>query len=220
MQPSSLDSLLLSEPPSNGASLQRALSAARQELALQRPVRRWRIQAVWVFSSAVAMVGLVAAVLLAQRQLTWEVLLRRAPLFALLWLTSAVCAWSALSPRGRRLRLVGSLMAVASAATLVFARGESSVPPSLPGWVCTASHFAVGIGPLIVSVLALRAAVFRPARALIAGLAVGTSGALVGELACAQDWRHVAGYHLTAWALIALVEVAVSRFLKPRSFAP
>jgi hypothetical protein len=220
MQPSSVDSLLLSEPPSNATALERALAAARQELALKRPVRRWRTQAVWVFSSTVAMVGLVAAVLLFQQQVTAETLLHRAPLFGLLWLTAAVCAWSALSPRGRWLRLVGSLMAMASAATLVFVRGASSVPPALPGWVCTASHIAVAIGPLIVSVIALRAAVFRPMRALVAGLAVGTSGALVGELACAQDWRHVAGYHLTAWAVVALVEVVVSRFLKPRSFAP
>jgi hypothetical protein len=220
MQPSSIDSLLLREPASDGTALERALAAARQELALKRPVRRWRTQAVWVFSSSVAVVGLVAAVLLAQKQMTWEVLLPRAPLFVLLWATAAVCAFSALSPRGRWLRLVGGLMAVASAATLVFTRGSSSAPPTVPEWVCTASHIAVGLGPLIVSVIALRAAVFRPARALIAGLAVGTSGALVGELACSQDWRHVAGYHLTAWAVIAVVEVAVLRFLKPRSFAP
>ena len=220
MQPSSVDNLLLREPASNAAALERALAAARQELALKRPVRRWRTQAVWVFSSSVAVVGLVAAVLLIQEQMTWQTLGERAPLLALLWSTSAVCAWSALSPRGRWLRLVGGLMAMASAATLVLMRGEASAPSSVPAWVCALSHFAVGLGPLAVSVIALRASVFRPARALVAGLAVGTSGALLGELACAQDWRHVAGYHLTAWALIAVVEVVVSRFLKPRSFAP
>ncbi len=101
MQPSSLDSLLLTRASSGGA----ALAGGRW----RRPGRSWRCsgrcgagasQAVWVFSSAVAMVGLVAAVLLALRQLTWAVLLRRAPLFALLWLTAAVCAWGApSSPR-------------------------------------------------------------------------------------------------------------------------
>ncbi|HLK99195.1 MAG TPA: DUF1109 domain-containing protein [Myxococcaceae bacterium] len=220
MQPTSVDNLLLQEPASNATSLERALAAARQELALKRPVRRWRTQAVWVFFSSVAVVGLVAAVLLIQEQMTWQTLLDRAPLFALLWSTSAVCAWSSLSPRGRWLRLVGGLMAMASAAALVLMRGSVAPVSSVPAWVCTLSHFAVGLGPLAVSVIALRACVFRPARALIAGLAVGTSGALLGELACAQDWRHVAGYHLTAWALIAVVEVVVSRFLKPRSFAP
>jgi len=64
MQPTSVDNLLLQKPASNAASLERALAAARQELALKRPVRRWRTQAVWVFFSSVAVVGLVAAVLL------------------------------------------------------------------------------------------------------------------------------------------------------------
>ncbi|MDY7230383.1 DUF1109 domain-containing protein [Hyalangium rubrum] len=220
MQPSSVDTLLLREPPANGAALERALTAARGELALKRPVRRWRTQAVWVVASSVAMVGSVAAVLLAVEQLTLSDLLGRAHLFALLWVTGAVCAWSSLSPRGRGLRRVGVLLAMVSAATLVFSRGAAASAPSLPPWVCTVSHLGVAIGPLIVSVLALRAAAFHPLRALVAGLAVGTTGALMGELACAQDWRHVAGYHLSAWALVALVELAVSKFLKPRSFAP
>jgi hypothetical protein len=215
-----LDSLLTQAYPADAASLGKALDAARQELAQNRAVRRWRTQAVWVFISTVTMGVLVASVLLVLKQMTFAALLSRAPLFVLLWSTGAVCAWGALSPRGQRLRTVGIVLSAVSAAALVLARGASHVEPTLPSWVCTASHVAVGLGPLIVSLLALRSAAFRPVRALVAGLSVGTTGALVGELACAQGWVHVAGYHLTAWALIAGVELVVSRSLKSRTFAP
>jgi len=219
MRPS-LDNLLSQPYPADPATLGRALDVARQELARNRAVRRWRSQAVWVFTSTVAMVVLMASVLLALKRTELSVLLSRAPLFGLLWLTGAVCAWGALSPRGKRWRLGGVVLAVASAAALVFARGSVHVEPALPEWACTASQLAVGLGPLLVSLLALRGAVFRPMRALVAGLCVGTTGALVGELACGQGWQHVAGYHLSAWALLAVVEVGVSRSLKSRSFAP
>ncbi|WP_224247372.1 DUF1109 domain-containing protein [Hyalangium gracile] len=219
MRPS-LDSLLTQPYPADAASLGRTLEAARAELARNRTVRRWRTQAVWVFTSTVAMVALVASVLLALRQMTLDALLSRAPLFGLLWFTGAVCAWGALSPRGKWLRPAGIVLAMLSAAALVFARGEPHVEPTLPGWVCTVSHLGVGLGPLVVSLLALRSAAFRPVRAMVAGLSVGTTGALVGELACSQGWLHVAGYHLSAWALIAMVEVVVSRSLKSSSYAP
>lgn len=215
-----LDSLLSHAYPADAASLERTLAVARKELALRRTVRRWRSQAVWVFSSTVAMGLLVASVLLVLRQVTFATLWSRAPLFLMLWITGAVCAWGALSPRGQRWRVVGVLMSAVSAAALVLSRAAPQVEATLPGWVCTASHLGVGLGPLIVSLLALRSAAFRPLRALVAGLSVGTTGALVGELACAQGWVHVAGYHLTAWVLIAVVELVVSRSLKSRSFAP
>ncbi|KFE64193.1 hypothetical protein [Hyalangium minutum] len=215
-----LDNLLTQAYPADAASFGKALEAARQELARNQAVRRWRTQALWVFISTVAMVVLMASVLLVLEQMTLGMLLSKAPLFVLLWVTGAVCAWGALSPRGERLRAAGIVLSAVSAAALVLARGESHVEATLPGWVCSASHVAVGLGPLIVAVLALRSASFRPMRALVAGLSVGTTGALVGELACSQGRMHVMGYHLTAWAVIAGVEWAVSRTLKSRSFAP
>lgn len=219
MRPS-LESLLGQAPASDSSAMGRALSAAREELALKRPVRRWRSQASWVFAASVGMVVVVAGVLFALRQVDAGHLLRRSPVFALLWVTAAVCAWGALSPSGRRMRLGGVVLAMVSAAVLVASRAEPHVAPTLPGWVCTASHFGVALVPLAVALLSLRAAAFLPLRAIVAGLAVGTTGALVGELACAQGWRHVAGYHLSAWALVAAVALVVSRTLKPRSYAP
>lgn len=219
MRPS-LDSLLTQVPPSDSASMARALVAARGELARKQPVRRWRTQAGWVVAASVGMVVAVAGVLLALGQVDASHLLHRSPVFALLWVTAAVCAWGALAPSGRRVRLVGIALAALSAIVLVASRAEPHAEPTLPGWVCTASHLGVAFVPFVVALLSLRGAAFRPLRAIVAGLSVGTTGALVGELACAQGWRHVAGYHLSAWALVAGAALVVSKSLKPRSYAP
>jgi hypothetical protein len=217
---SPIDLLLREEPRTGGAARERALAAARGELARNPPVRSWRTEAAWVFAASAVITAAVAGVMLALGATSGAFLLGRAPLLALLWFTSAVCAWGSLAPRGYRLRLLGVGMALASAASLVFARGSVHAEPTLPGWVCTASHVGVGLIPLVVAVVFLRSAAFRPLRALLAGLSVGVTGAFVGELACSQGWRHVLGYHLSAWAIVAVVTLAVSRSLLPRSFAP
>ncbi|ADO75688.1 hypothetical protein [Stigmatella aurantiaca] len=220
MKPPSLDTLLSQAPPANAAALERALAGARQELALKRPVRRWRTQAAWVFATPVALVLAIAAVLLLAGQASLDFLLGRWPLFALLWLTAGVCTWGAVSPQGRRARFAGIVLATGSALALVLSRDTPHTASTLSGWVCTASHAGIALLPMTVALLTLRNAAFHPFRALVAGLAMGTTGALVGEMACAQGWRHVAGYHLSAWALVAGASLAMSKFLKPRSFAP
>jgi hypothetical protein len=219
MRPS-IEALLAEELRTDGAVLERTLSAARGELARNRPVRRWRTQAVGVFSASAGLSAGVAGVLLVLGRTSGTILLGRAPLLALLWATSLVCAWGAISPRGRKLEPWGVMMALGSAAALVFTRGPAVAASALPEWVCTASHAGVGLIPLAVAVAVLRGAAFRPLRALLAGLSVGTTGAFLGELACGLSWRHVLGYHLSAWALVAVATLAVSMFLKPRSFAP
>ncbi|KFA92583.1 hypothetical protein [Archangium violaceum] len=219
MRPS-LDALLAEEFRTDGAVVERTLSAARAELAQRHPVRRWRTQARWVFTASAGLTAVVAGVLLVLGRTSGAVLLGRAPLLALLWATSAVCTWGAVSPRGRKLEPWGVMMAVASAAALVFTRGPASGETTLPEWVCTLSHVGVGLVPLVVAVAVLRGTAFRPLRALLAGLSVGTTGAFLGELACTLSWQHVVGYHLSAWAIVAVVTLAVSMSLKPRSFAP
>ncbi|NMO14765.1 DUF1109 domain-containing protein [Pyxidicoccus fallax] len=218
--PLDLDGLLSQEPPRDGGAAERVLAAARGELALRRPVRHWRTQAVWLMAASGGLALVVALVMLAVGAVSGATLLGRAHLLVLLLGTSAICAWGALSPRGRGLRRFGVVLAMTCAAVLVLARGTPHSTPTLPGWVCTASHVAVGLVPLVVAVLALRAAVFDPLRALVAGLAVGTTGAFLGELACAQDWRHVAGHHLLAWSIVAAASLVISKSLKPRSYAP
>jgi hypothetical protein len=219
MRPS-IDALLAEEFRTDGAVIERTLSAAREELAHKHPVRRWRTQARWVFAASAGLSAAVAGVLLVLGRTSGAVLLGRAPLLVLLWATSAVCTWAAISPRGRKLEPWGVVMAVASAAALVFGRGPAWGETALPEWVCTISHVGVGLVPLVVAVSALRGAAFRPLRALLAGLSVGTTGAFLGELACSLSWQHVVGYHLSAWAIVAAATLAVSMSLKPRSFAP
>jgi hypothetical protein len=218
--PMDIDSLLAREMRSDRAALDRALHAAREELALKRPVRRWTTQAAWVFAASSGLAGLVAAALFILGQVSASALLAHALLLVLLWATSAVCSWGALSPRGQRARLVGVGMAMASAAALVLARGSIAAESSVPGWVCTASHVGMAVVPIVMAVIVLRTAAFEPLRALAAGLAAGTTGAFLGELACAQGWRHVAAFHLSAWAIVAVATLAVSKSLEPRSFAP
>ncbi|MFP2910482.1 DUF1109 domain-containing protein, partial [Pyxidicoccus sp. 3LFB2] len=191
----------------------------RGELSLRRPVRRWRTQAAWLMGASGGLALVIGIVLGAVGAAPMELLMSRAHLMALLLVTCAVCTWGALSPRGRGLQRLGIVLAMVTAAMLVLARGTHTAS-TLPQWVCTLGHLGAGMVPLVVALVALRSAVFQPMRALVAGLAVGTTGAFLGELACAQGWRHVAGYHLLAWGLITVAALVISKSLKPRSYAP
>jgi hypothetical protein len=218
--PLDLDSLLNEEPPGDTAAASRVLAAARGELAQRKPTRSWRTHAAWVVAASGGLSLLVAVVMLALGATSGALLLSRAHLLVLLLATCGVCAWGALSPRGRVLRRVGVVLSMLTAAVLVLARDTPHTVSNVPEWVCTASHLAVGAVPLVVALLVLRTAVFQPMRALCAGLAVGTTGAFLGELACERGWRHVAGYHLLAWGLIVVASLVISKSLKPRSYAP
>lgn len=214
------DPLRPAPPRLDPKALERALAASRAELALGKPVRGWRSQALGLFAASAGMALAVAGVLLALGRTTGAMLLGRAPMLVMLLATGAVCSWGALMPRGRRVRQAGLGMAWVSAALLVLTRAAPHGPAVLPEWVCTASHLALALAPLTVAVVALRSAAFDPLRAAVAGLAVGTVGAFVGELACERGAEHVAAYHLSAWALLSLMTWALSKRLKPRTYAP
>ncbi len=218
--PMDLDRLLTEAPARDNAAMARVLAAAQGELALKRPVRRWRTQAAWLVAASGGLGLLAAGVMFAVGAVSGPLLLARAPLLLLLVGTSAVCAWGALTPGGAWLRRLGVGLALASAAAVVLARGTPHTAPTLPGWVCTVSHLAIGAVPLVVALVALRSTFFQPLRAAAAGLSVGSTGALLGELACEQDGRHVVAHHLLAWAVITAVLVVISKSLKPRSYAP
>jgi hypothetical protein len=201
------------------AARARALAAMREELARTPRVRPWRHEALRLFA---APMGLSLAVLgvMATLGATSADVLARVPGLLLLGATAGVCAWAALAPRGRGLSLGATLLTLGTALTLVLLRGPGAGPSRLPEWVCTVSHVGVGLVPGLVALLALRSAAFLPRRALLAGVSVGTAGAFVGELACEQGAAHVLRYHLSAWALAALVMLVISRLLPPRTFAP
>ena len=215
----SLESLLTREVPGGEAARARALAAAREELARMPRTRPWRHEALRMFAVPVGLSLAVLGVMALVGATSLDLVLARAPGLLLLWATAGVCAWAALAPRGRGLALAASLLALGAAVTLVASRGAGAGSSS-PEWLCTVSHVGVALVPGVVALLALRSAAFKPRRALLAGLSVGTAGAFVGELACEQGATHVLRYHLSAWALAALATLVVSRLLPPRSFAP
>jgi hypothetical protein len=133
--------------------------------------------------------------------------------------TLVLACSAAFMPGGRRLRFATVALMASSAVLLVGARVESHASTS-PGWICTASHVGVAVIPAIVVLLGLRRCAHTLLRALTAGLAVGATGAFVGELVCEQGPLHVALFHLPAWAITTALVAFVSSRLKPVSFAP
>jgi hypothetical protein len=78
----------------------------------------------------------------------------------------------------------------------------------------------VAVPAAVMALLLLRKMAFNLSRAVVAGLAVGTTGALLGELMCGRNAAHIAVFHLASWVLASLAVVALSTRISRRSFAP
>jgi hypothetical protein len=187
-------------------------------VGLEVLARSWRGDAALVLASAWGVALAITAVLAALGQTGPELLERHAGALAWVLVCGGVAAVAALGPIRRSTRFVAVLAAIAAPVVLVLLRvragGETS---RLPQWVCTVSHLGVGIVPLVVGLSVLRRAAPSPARAVLCGLAAGTAGALVGEVACAQSWEHVALFHVSAWAALAVICARVSQRLQRSS---
>lgn len=130
-------------------------------------------------------------------------------------------AWSAARPGSAWLRRGAWSLAALSAGALVWTRpAEVASLSTTPEWVCTASPLAAAVPAAAVALWMLRGMAFKLSRAVVAGLAVGTTGALLGELMCGRNAAHVAVFHLGSWALASVAVVALSARLSRRSFAP
>jgi hypothetical protein len=204
--------------PSDDA-LARVRIAALAELRRAPVATSWRRQAglvvaIWVAINIVAGGATLVAALATGRDV-----IARAPLLAALLAVAAVGGVASLAPRTRPWTFFAGLAAVLTMAALVLSRG-SGVPSSTPEWVCSVSHIGVGLLPLAVGLSALRQSAWTWRRAFTTGLAAGTAGAFLGELACHQGARHVLVHHLGAWVLVTIACVAISRRLRPRTFAP
>lgn len=202
------------------SSLARARAAALAELRARPTAVSWRRQAARLVAIelGLSLAGGVATLAtgLARPAEVLGHLLTLAPLVAV----CALGAVATVAPRGGiAWRFIVLALAPAVMALLVLARG-AGLSSATPAWVCSASHVAVGLGPLTFALVALRQSARSWTRALAAGLGAGTAGALLGELVCRRGAQHVLVYHLGAWALLALAGVAVSRWLAPRSYAP
>lgn len=207
----------LREPvaPPSAETTARVRAALSAELA-RGPQRPWRRDAWLILALALALPTVGAAVFGLTGGLSFGP--ERLPALGLLVACAAACGWAAASPRARG-SAWGACAAGLGAVAVVVSHGET-VPSSSPEWLCTVSHVAAALPGLVLAALVLRRTAPSWRRALVAGLGVGTTGAMFGELACAQGVRHALVFHLSAWAVVAGLAVLASRLTKARSYAP
>jgi hypothetical protein len=216
----SLDELLRSTATQNASGVERVQAALRLELRRNPKPRSWRVDAGKLVLVSWLFIGAVAVLLVSAHETSLEALAAKAwPILPLLGV-GAVAAWAALAPRSRSRLWLGTALGAVGAVSLVWARVGVAAPSPLPEWVCTASHFALSIVPVVVAVGLLRHGAPALLRGGVAGIAAGTTGAIIGELACRQSWQHVLVFHLTAWLGAVVLTAALSRRTTARSFAP
>ena len=126
---------------------------------------------------------------------------------------------SCVAPRATRLGQFTVFLAPITFLLMVMLRPESEPTMNHP-WVCSVSHFALAVLPLLIGFRVLAHAAISPWRAISAGLAAGSVGALLGELACGQGSTHIAMFHVPAWIFTAAIAYFVSRQIRPKSYAP
>jgi hypothetical protein len=200
----------------------RVRAAALAAMRSSGPVRPWQAQArALVF--AVAAMTLLGAVVAAFSGTGWWLLGPRLPVLALLLGAQVVSLWAAVSPAtardDSRLAPLAWLLVLAGATAVLGGRelvgGDRSI-----GWICSLSHFGLGLAPLTAVLWSLRDMADDGRRAFTAGLGVATVGLFWGELACNRGIGHVLVHHFTAALLLTGAAVLVSRRLRRRSFAP
>jgi hypothetical protein len=209
----------LTPPPPPRARLDAMRATLLAEAA--RPRRTWRRGVLWLLLATTGLAGLVAAGAGAAGEVAAGVLAARWLTLLLVGATGPLAVYAALRPGGAPWRWASAATALAGAAALVATRPPHAMAPhASPEWVCTASHLAVAVPAIIVAGVLLRGFARSLSRALAAGIAVGTTGALLGELLCGGAAAHIALFHLGAWLLVTVVVSLVSLSLSRRSYAP
>jgi hypothetical protein len=209
----------LKPPPPKPSALEAARAAMRAEAA--RPRVSWKSGAVRLIASSLGLAVLVAIFALGSGAADASTLASRWLTLLALSVVGPLLAWSSARPGSPWLRRGAWALAALSAAALVLTRpAQVASLSTTPEWVCTLSHLAVAMPAAVVALWMLRGMAFDLSRAVAAGLAVGTTGALLGELMCGRDATHIALFHLSSWTLAAIAVVALSTRLTRRSFAP
>jgi len=203
----------------NAETRARVLDAARHELRAGRRVPRWYWHVAMIVGSTLGVVALAGAVLLAAGQTAAAVVAAHAVQLAFLVSASLGCGVAAFGPR-LRAGAIAIAASLAAAICLVALRADPAVASASPGWLCLVSHLAAGALPLGVALHVLRDCAPSLTKAVIAGFAAGSTGAMLGEIGCEQGPLHIAVWHLGAWAVVAAAVVVISRRLTPRSYAP
>jgi len=204
--------------PSPAGSLARVRAAALAELQATHSPQRWQGDVGMLLGATLLLTA--AAVLATGLSGSWGAALaaQRSTTLVLLVLAQIAGAAAALSPRAQRAQFVALLLGALAMAALVLLRGAGG-PSTVPQWVCSASHFGLSLGPIALALFLLRRSHPTNLKALSAGVAAGTIGALLGELACGRDAHHVALFHLPAFAAAVLLTLVLARRLRPLSFA-
>lgn len=186
-----------------------------------RPRTSWRTTALRVVAASLGLAVVIALGAIGSGAASPSMLAARWFTLLGLGVVGPVLVWAAAAPGRSPLRWVGYAAAALSAAAIVFTRPGAVLSTSTaPEWLCTALHLAVATPAVVLAVSMLRSMAPSKPRAIAAGLAVGTTGALLGELLCERDAAHVATFHLAAWALAAAAVVIASGLVKRRSWAP
>lgn len=206
--------------PAKADSLAKINAAVKAELSAKKKVRTWQQEALMLFGASFGVFLVLAIAVLITGAARAEALPTRVVTVLPLLAASALCAFAALAPRRRMVRVAALLSAICAAVLLVVARSGVTSISTTPEWVCTALHVASAIVPIFAAVMFLRGTAPSPLRAAVAGLAMGTTGAMLGELVCEQGLRHVALFHLGAWAIVVAACLVLSRIVPPRSYAP
>jgi hypothetical protein len=200
------------------AALARSRAAALAALAAAGTARPWQRRALLttLLAAAVTTIGALVVGILHDAR---GVLRGRELGLVLLGAAQVVGLWFAIAPGRQRAAVLGWVAAAAGAALVLSGRGPAVVGED-SGWLCAASHLAVGAVPLVIVASALRDGAFSVRRSASAGLALGTAGMIWGEIACTRGLAHVITQHVGAWLLVTAAAVALTRALRPRSFAP
>lgn len=206
--------------PPSAMALAAARAAVRAEAA--KPRRSWRRQASLVVLSSLGLATLVGVVALAGGAAPAGTIAARWLTMALLGIAGPLLAWSAARPGSPWLRRGAWTLAAVTGLALVLTRPAQALEVSRsPEWACSLLHLAVATPAALVALrFLLPSMAFDPGRSVTAGLSVGTTGALLGELLCGRNAEHIAVFHLAAWALAALAVLAVSSQVRPRTYAP
>ncbi len=209
-----------------GASLGRPVGAgerarltAAMKLELRAPRRSWRRDAQMMISTCWLLVAVLLSILLITGNSSPELLSARVMTVLPLLALSAVGAWFALKPGSLWPRIAVVFAGASVMLALVVTRGAGH-PGSQAQWVCTLTHLSLGVGPLMVALAGLRRSASNMLRSVASGVAVGTAGAIAGEIGCDQSWQHVLAYHLTPWVVMIAAVVLFSRRIRHTSFAP
>ena len=205
-------------PPPSAAHLDAMRAMLLAEAA--KPRWSWRRGAVQLVGLTTGLAALVALGALALEQTTVAVAAGHWLTLLLLGIAGPLSVLAALRPGRGPLPAVAGLLSLGGAAALVLTRTVAPVVLASPEWVCSASHLGVALPAMVAAAFALRRFASTTLRAVLAGVAVGTTGALLGELLCGGNASHIALFHLGAWAVATTAVTVAALRLKKSSYAP